>query len=118
MAPHDRECGVEHAILDRRLDPRPWHRGPMSSSRCGRRRRPLPLQHQCCMSVADVIQSPAGTPAWGRLMSCFYCDKAAGLAEPNPIGGWIFQDDRWLVNHVKPEAGATGTLIASSRRHA
>jgi diadenosine tetraphosphate (Ap4A) HIT family hydrolase len=48
--------------------------------------------------------------------SCFICQKHLGLVAPPP-GGYLYQDDDWLVCHAPATMGALGTLIVESRRH-
>lgn len=48
--------------------------------------------------------------------TCFFCRKWAGL-EGEPLGGSVYRDERWLVDHAAPASGERGTVIASSRRH-
>jgi diadenosine tetraphosphate (Ap4A) HIT family hydrolase len=47
---------------------------------------------------------------------CVYCDLA-GATSPEPFGGWIYRDERWLVTHGQPDATMAGALLVTSRRH-
>lgn len=55
--------------------------------------------------------SPGGTPG-----TCFICRKHEGL-EPAPPGGYIFQDEYWMVCHAPGKLGPLGTLFIEARRH-
>ena len=48
--------------------------------------------------------------------SCFLCRKHRGLEEAPP-GGYIYQDDCWMVCHAPVSKGPLGTLFIESRRH-
>lgn len=45
---------------------------------------------------------------------CPYC---GGEAVREPVGGWIYRDDDWLVSHGPPDASRPGTVKITSRRH-
>jgi diadenosine tetraphosphate (Ap4A) HIT family hydrolase len=47
---------------------------------------------------------------------CFLCRKHAE-AEPQPPGGYIYQDADWLICHAPVDRGPLGTLFIESRRH-
>jgi diadenosine tetraphosphate (Ap4A) HIT family hydrolase len=44
--------------------------------------------------------------------SCPYCDLYA-----EPVGGWIYRDERWLVQHGPPDSTSAGGLQIISVRH-
>jgi diadenosine tetraphosphate (Ap4A) HIT family hydrolase len=46
---------------------------------------------------------------------CPYCHLDE--ADPEPAGGWIYRDARWLVSQGPPETTMTGALKITSRRH-
>ncbi len=48
--------------------------------------------------------------------NCFICRKHAGLEEAPP-GGYIFEDEHWMVCHAPGKLGPLGTLFIESRRH-
>src|SRR5512144_2207098 len=47
---------------------------------------------------------------------CFICRKHNGL-EPAPPGGYIYEDEHWMVCHAPGRLGPLGTLFIESRRH-
>jgi diadenosine tetraphosphate (Ap4A) HIT family hydrolase len=47
---------------------------------------------------------------------CFICRKHNGQ-EAAPPGGYIFEDDHWMVCHAPGKLGPLGTLFIESRRH-
>ena len=47
---------------------------------------------------------------------CFICRKHNGL-EPAPPGGYIYEDEHWMVCHAPGKLGPLGTLFIESRRH-
>ncbi len=49
-------------------------------------------------------------------MDCFLCRKHAGETA-QPPGGYIYEDEYWLVCHAPAEKSLLGTLIIESRRH-
>jgi diadenosine tetraphosphate (Ap4A) HIT family hydrolase len=48
--------------------------------------------------------------------NCFICRKHLGQ-EPAPPGGYIHEDEHWMVCHAPAELGPLGTLFIESRRH-
>ncbi len=48
--------------------------------------------------------------------SCFVCRKHRGQ-EAAPPGGYIYEDDHWMVCHAPPGKGPLGTLFIESKRH-
>jgi len=48
--------------------------------------------------------------------TCFICRKHKGL-EPSPPGGYIYEDNHWMVCHAPGKLGPLGTLFIESRRH-
>jgi len=48
--------------------------------------------------------------------TCFVCRKHKGR-EPVPPGGYIYEDDHWMVCHAPVNLGPLGTLFIESRRH-
>lgn len=48
--------------------------------------------------------------------TCFICRKHKGQ-EPAPPGGYIYEDEHWLVCHAPGKLGPLGTLFIESRRH-
>ena len=48
--------------------------------------------------------------------ACFICRKHSGQ-EAAPPGGYIYQDDFWMVCHAPVKTGPLGTLFIESRRH-
>jgi diadenosine tetraphosphate (Ap4A) HIT family hydrolase len=49
-------------------------------------------------------------------MSCFLCDKHDGK-EAAPPGGYIYEDEHWMVCHAPGRLGPLGTLFLESKRH-
>ena len=49
-------------------------------------------------------------------MSCFLCDKHTGQKTPTP-GGYIYEDEHWMVCHAPGKLGPLGTLFIESKRH-
>lgn len=49
-------------------------------------------------------------------MTCFICQKHAGLVAPPP-GGYIYEDAHWRVCHAPVTLGALGTLFVEAQRH-
>lgn len=47
---------------------------------------------------------------------CVYC-ALSGSDAPEPIGGWIYRDQHWLVGHGDPASTMAGALRITSRRH-
>lgn len=48
--------------------------------------------------------------------ACFICRKHEGL-EPTPPGGYIYEDEHWMVCHAPGKLGPLGTLFIESKRH-
>ncbi|CAG1015025.1 ATP adenylyltransferase [Anaerolineales bacterium] len=48
--------------------------------------------------------------------NCVICRKHAGL-ELVPPGGYIYEDEHWMVCHADVKWGPLGTLFIESRRH-
>ena len=48
--------------------------------------------------------------------TCFICRKHLGL-EAAPPGGYIYEDEHWMVCHAPGKLGPLGTLFIESRRH-
>ena len=48
--------------------------------------------------------------------NCFICRKHKGL-EANPPGGYIYEDEHWMVCHAPGKLGPLGTLFIESKRH-
>jgi diadenosine tetraphosphate (Ap4A) HIT family hydrolase len=48
--------------------------------------------------------------------NCFICRKHDGL-EAIPPGGYIYEDEYWMVCHADVKWGPLGTLFIESRRH-
>jgi diadenosine tetraphosphate (Ap4A) HIT family hydrolase len=47
---------------------------------------------------------------------CFICRKHRGEVAPSP-GGYLWEDETWLVCHAPAEIAGAGTLILESRQH-
>jgi len=47
---------------------------------------------------------------------CFICRKQNGQ-EPAPPGGYIYQDEHWIVCHAPAKLGPLGTSFIESKRH-
>jgi diadenosine tetraphosphate (Ap4A) HIT family hydrolase len=47
---------------------------------------------------------------------CFICRKHNGQ-EDAPPGGYIYEDEHWMVCHAPGKLGPVGTLFIESRRH-
>ena len=47
---------------------------------------------------------------------CFLCRKHKGQ-EAAPPGGYIYEDEHWLVCHAPGKLGPLGTLFIEARRH-
>ena len=47
---------------------------------------------------------------------CFICRKHNG-EEATPPGGYIYEDDQWMVCHAPGKLGPLGTLFIESKRH-
>src|SRR5215208_1732220 len=48
--------------------------------------------------------------------NCFICRKHNGQ-EAAPPGGYIYEDEHWMVCHAPVKLGPLGTLFIESRRH-
>lgn len=48
--------------------------------------------------------------------TCFICRKHNG-EETAPPGGYIYEDDYWMVCHAPGKLGPLGTLFIESKRH-
>jgi diadenosine tetraphosphate (Ap4A) HIT family hydrolase len=48
--------------------------------------------------------------------SCLICRKHKG-EEATPPGGYIYEDEHWMICHAQPHMGPLGTLFIESRRH-
>jgi diadenosine tetraphosphate (Ap4A) HIT family hydrolase len=48
--------------------------------------------------------------------TCFICRKHKGL-EAAPPGGYIYEDEHWMVCHAPGKLGPLGTLFIESKRH-
>jgi diadenosine tetraphosphate (Ap4A) HIT family hydrolase len=48
--------------------------------------------------------------------TCFICRKHNGQ-EAAPPGGYIYEDEHWMVCHAPEKLGPLGTLFIESRRH-
>jgi len=48
--------------------------------------------------------------------TCFICRKHNGQ-EAVPPGGYIYEDEHWMVCHAPAEMGPLGTLFIESKRH-
>ncbi|SFV10469.1 hypothetical protein SAMN05421543_1892 [Alicyclobacillus macrosporangiidus] len=49
-------------------------------------------------------------------MSCFICEKHLGMVGPPP-GGYIYEDNEWMVCHFPAGQSVLGQLVVESRRH-
>jgi diadenosine tetraphosphate (Ap4A) HIT family hydrolase len=51
-------------------------------------------------------------------MDCGLCEKHLGRGElAHPPGGYIYEDEHWMVCHAPGKIGPLGTLFIESRRH-
>ena len=48
--------------------------------------------------------------------NCFICRKHNGQ-EATPPGGYIYEDEHWMVCHAPGKLGPLGTLFIESKRH-
>jgi diadenosine tetraphosphate (Ap4A) HIT family hydrolase len=48
--------------------------------------------------------------------TCLICNKHKGT-EAVPPGGYIYEDDHWMVCHAPLKSGPLGTLFIESKRH-
>lgn len=51
-----------------------------------------------------------------KMDTCFLCRKHIG-EEPAPPGGYIYQDEHWMICHAPVKLGPLGTLFIESSRH-
>ena len=51
-----------------------------------------------------------------KMETCFICRKHEG-PEAAPPGGYIYEDEHWMVCHAPGKLGPLGTLFIESRRH-
>ena len=49
-------------------------------------------------------------------MDCFLCRKHNGQ-EAAPPGGYIYEDEHWMICHAPGKLGPLGTLFLESKRH-
>jgi diadenosine tetraphosphate (Ap4A) HIT family hydrolase len=49
-------------------------------------------------------------------MDCFLCRKHIGQ-ETAPPGGYIYEDEHWMICHAPGKLGPLGTLFIESKRH-
>ena len=50
------------------------------------------------------------------MKDCFICRKRNGQ-EASPPGGYIYEDENWMVCHAPVKLGPLGTLFIESKRH-
>jgi len=50
------------------------------------------------------------------MKNCFICRKHNGQ-EPAPPGGYIYEDEHWMVCHAPGNLGPLGTLFIEAKRH-
>ena len=48
--------------------------------------------------------------------TCFLCRKHQG-EETIPPGGYLYEDEHWMICHAQPHMGPLGTLFIESKRH-
>ena len=48
--------------------------------------------------------------------TCFLCRKHNGQ-EATPPGGYIYEDEHWMICHAPGKLGPLGTLFIESKRH-
>ena len=48
--------------------------------------------------------------------TCFICSKHNGQ-EATPPGGYIYEDEHWMICHAPGKLGPLGTLFIESKRH-
>jgi diadenosine tetraphosphate (Ap4A) HIT family hydrolase len=48
--------------------------------------------------------------------TCFICRKHNGQ-EAAPPGGYVYEDERWMICHAPAKLGPLGTLFIESKRH-
>jgi diadenosine tetraphosphate (Ap4A) HIT family hydrolase len=51
------------------------------------------------------------------MRTCFICHKHKELEEANSPGGYIYEDEHWMVCHAPGKLGPLGTLFIESKRH-
>ena len=49
-------------------------------------------------------------------MGCSVCDKHDGK-EDQPPGGYLYEDEHWMVCHAPVTMGPLGTLLVEAKRH-
>lgn len=49
-------------------------------------------------------------------MGCFICEKHEGL-QGEPPGGYIYEDEHWMVCHFPTHIAVLGQLVIESKRH-
>jgi diadenosine tetraphosphate (Ap4A) HIT family hydrolase len=54
--------------------------------------------------------------AGGVMESCFICRKHNGQ-EAAPPGGYVYEDQYWMICHAPAKIGPLGTLFIESKRH-
>ena len=50
------------------------------------------------------------------MQDCFICRKHNGQ-EVTPPGGYIYEDEHWMICHAPGKLGPLGTLFIESKRH-
>ena len=50
------------------------------------------------------------------MTTCFLCRKHKEQ-ETAPPGGYIYEDEHWMICHAQPHMGPLGTLFLESKRH-
>ncbi|MCL6442210.1 MAG: hypothetical protein K6T83_01880 [Alicyclobacillus sp.] len=48
--------------------------------------------------------------------ACMICEKHLGKA-PQPPGGYIYEDEAWMVCHFPADQSVLGQLVVESKRH-
>jgi diadenosine tetraphosphate (Ap4A) HIT family hydrolase len=48
--------------------------------------------------------------------TCLLCRKHKGQEVASP-GGYIYEDEHWMICHAQPHMGPLGTLFIESKRH-
>lgn len=56
-----------------------------------------------------------GTIVVIKLQECLGCQVANGVKVP--LGGFLYEDDLWTVNHTLPPASILGWLVLQPKRH-
>ncbi|WP_414858893.1 HIT family protein, partial [Paenibacillus sp. Soil787] len=49
-------------------------------------------------------------------MSCFICEKHSGNTN-QPPGGYIYEDEYWMVCHFPAQQSILGRIVLESKRH-